>query len=126
MVNRKISSDIKLAAICLYEQDILSLHEILDCVGFSRRTFFHIQKLYQHTGDVVKPWSEFTGCPRKLNLEDVQYLMELVHHQPDWILDEITRLMLCNRFVALHYTTIHCKLRRAGISLKKLHKIAKE
>jgi transposase len=50
----------------------------IDCVGFSRRTFFRIQKLYQHTGDAVKPGSEFTDRPRKLNLEDVQYLVELV------------------------------------------------
>lgn len=70
--------------------------------------------------------SEFTGHPRKLNLEDVQYLVELVHHRPDWFLNEITRLMLCNCFVALHYTTIHQELHRAGISLKKLRKIAKE
>jgi transposase len=86
------------------------LHEILDCVSFSRRTFFHIQKLYQHTGDAVKPRSEFTGRPRKLNLEDVQYLVELVRHRPDWFLDELTELMLRNRLVALvatHYTTIY-------------------
>jgi transposase len=124
MVNRKISPDVKFAAIRLHEQGILRLHEILDCVGFSRRTFFRIQKLYRHTGDVVKPRSEFTGRPRKLNLEDVQYLVELV--RPDLFLDELTGLMLRNRFVATHYTTIHQELYRAGVSLKKLRKIAKE
>jgi hypothetical protein len=36
-----------------YEQGILRLH---GCVGF-----FLIRTLYQHTGDVVKPRSEFTG-----------------------------------------------------------------
>jgi hypothetical protein len=39
MVDRKISPNVKLAAIRLHEQGILRLHEILDCVGFSRRTF---------------------------------------------------------------------------------------
>ncbi|KAJ8594983.1 hypothetical protein M405DRAFT_838132 [Rhizopogon salebrosus TDB-379] len=92
---------------------------------YKRRTFFRIQKLYRHTGDVVKPRSEFTGRPRKLNLEDVQYLVELVRHRPDWFLDELTGLMLRNRFVATHYTTIHQELYRAGVSLKKLRKMPK-
>jgi len=35
MGNRKISVDVKLAAIHLYEQGILELHEIPNCVGFS-------------------------------------------------------------------------------------------
>jgi len=35
MGNRKISVDAKLAAIRLYEQGILELHEIPNCVGFS-------------------------------------------------------------------------------------------
>jgi hypothetical protein len=50
--------------------------------------------------------------------------VELV--RPDWFLDELTGLMLRNRFVATHYTTIHQELYRAGVSLKKLRKIAKE
>ncbi|KAG1826619.1 hypothetical protein EV424DRAFT_1509510, partial [Suillus variegatus] len=117
---------VKLAAVRLYEQGILRLREILECVGFSRRTFFLIRKLYERTGIVVKPRSAFTGRPRKLNPEDVQYLVELVHHHPDWFLNELAGLLLRNRFVAVHYTTIHPELHRAGISLKKLRKIAKE
>jgi hypothetical protein len=33
--------------------------------------------------------------------------VELVRHRPDWFLDELTELMLRNRLVATHYTTIH-------------------
>ncbi|KAG2037897.1 hypothetical protein BDR03DRAFT_896139, partial [Suillus americanus] len=55
MGNRKISADLKLAAIRLHEQGILRLDEILDCVGFSRMTFYRIKKLYNMTGNVVKP-----------------------------------------------------------------------
>ncbi|KAG0701025.1 hypothetical protein DFH29DRAFT_806824 [Suillus ampliporus] len=126
MANQKILRDVKLAAIHLYEQGILRLHEILECIGFSRCMFLHIRKLYKHTGDVIKPRSAFTGCPRNLNLGDVQYLIELVHHHPDWFLDELAGLLLRNRFVAVHSTTIHRELHCAGISLKKLRKIAKE
>ncbi|KIJ62778.1 hypothetical protein HYDPIDRAFT_71828, partial [Hydnomerulius pinastri MD-312] len=64
--------------------------------------------------------------PQSLNLEDLQYLIELMHHCPDWFLDELAGLMQQNRFISVHYTTIHRELMQAGISLKKLCKIAKE
>jgi len=50
---RKISRDVKLAAINLHEQNVLSLEQILDCVGFSESTFWRMLKLWQETGDVV-------------------------------------------------------------------------
>jgi transposase len=126
MGNRKISVDVKLAAIHLYEQGILELHEILNCIGFSRRTFYRIKRLYDETGHVIKPRSEFLGRPHILNLEDLHYLLELVHHRPDYFLDKLTNLMESNCFISVHYTTIHRELVRAGVSLKKLRKIAKE
>ncbi|KAG1838897.1 hypothetical protein DFJ58DRAFT_718646 [Suillus subalutaceus] len=98
MGNRKISADLKFAAIRLHEQGILRLSKILDCVGFSRMTFYRIKKLHNDTGNIVKPRSQYTGRPCIFNLEDLHYLLELIHHQ----------------------------LARAGISLKKLRKIAKE
>lgn len=126
MGNRKISADLKFAAIHLHEQGILQLNEILDCVGFSWMTFYQIKKLYDETGVVVKPRSEYIGHPCIFNLEDLQYLLELVQHCPDWFLDKLTRLMQQNCFISIHYTTIHRTLAHAGISLKKLHKVAKE
>jgi hypothetical protein len=36
MPNRKISRNLKLAAIKLYEGEFLTLHDILDCVSFSK------------------------------------------------------------------------------------------
>lgn len=89
-------------------------------------TFYRIKKLYNDTGNVVKPRSQYTGRPRIFNLEDLHYLLELINHHPDWFLDELTTLMRHNRYIAVHYSTIHRELERAGISLKKLRKIAKE
>jgi hypothetical protein len=39
MPYRKISRDLKLAAMNLYDRELVSLDDILDCVGFSERTF---------------------------------------------------------------------------------------
>ncbi|KAG2742841.1 hypothetical protein P692DRAFT_20749421 [Suillus brevipes Sb2] len=93
MGNRKISADLKFTAIRLHEQGILGLSEILDYIGFSRMTFYQIKKLYNDTGNIVKPRSQYTGRPHIFNLEDLHYLLELINHCPDWFLDELTTLM---------------------------------
>ncbi|KAG1725774.1 hypothetical protein EDD22DRAFT_789656 [Suillus occidentalis] len=123
---RKISRDVKLAAINLYERRHLSLHNILTCVGFSESTFWRVVKLWRETGDVVSSTCSLRGRPRVLHCDDVLYLIRLIRHRPGWFLDELLELLDTNRFISVHYTTIHRELERIGISLKKLKRIAKE
>jgi hypothetical protein len=40
MGNHRISRNVKMAAIKLYDQDLLSLDNILDCCGLSESTFY--------------------------------------------------------------------------------------
>ena len=123
---RHISRDVKLAAIRLHELDLLSLEDILQCVGFSERTFYQILALWRETGDVVKPKKTRLGRPRSLDYDDLQYLLILVRDNPDYFLDELLDLLEKNRFISIHYTTIHRELERAGVSRKKLKRIALE
>ncbi|RXW16551.1 hypothetical protein EST38_g9310 [Candolleomyces aberdarensis] len=83
-------------------------------------------KLRRETGDVVNHTYGLPGQPRLLHFEDVDYLIRLVRHRPDWFLDKLQYLLQTNRFVSVHYVTIHRELERAGMSLKKLKKIAME
>ena len=122
----KISRDLKLAAIRLYEGDILELHDILDCLRISQRTFFRIWKLWNKTGNVVNRNIGARRCPRIFAYEDIKYLRRVIRHRPDWFLDELDFLLRTNRFIAAHYTTIHRELLRAGITPKKLKKVASE
>lgn len=126
MGNRKISRDLKVAAVKMYERDLLPLCDILDCVGFSRATFFRILHLWRETGDVVKQRYANRGKRRSLNLDDLHYLLRLIRARPDWFLDELLGLLKENRFISVHYTTIFRELQRAGVSYKKLKRIAKE
>lgn len=126
MVHRKISRDLKLAAVKLHEQGILNTQQVLECVNFSRRTFYRILALWQDTGDVVQYTYGIRGRPRILHFDDVDYLKRLVRHRPDWFLDELLDLLETNRFISAHYTTIHHELERAGVSTKKLKCIAAE
>ena len=125
----KISRDLKFCSIRLYERELLSLENILDCVGFSERTFYRILRLYNDTGDVVQHrlgLGASLGRPRLLYFDDVDYLLQLVRQRPDWFLDELLDLLKTNRFISVHYVTIHCELVCAGALLKKLRKIALE
>ena len=126
MPYRKISRDVKLAAIRLYEGDFLELEDILDCLRLSRRTFYRILDLWRTTGDVVRRTYGIRGRPRILHFNDIDYLKRIIRHRPDWFLDELQDLLQTNRFVSVHYTTIHRELERAGVSTKKLKKIAAE
>lgn len=126
MGNRRISDDLKVAAMNLYDRRLLRLTDILDCVGFSRRTFQRVRKLWRQTGWVSKEPSVLRGRPRLLHCDDLQYILQLVQQRPDWFLDELLRLLEKNRFISVHYTTIHRALEKAGVSRKKLRKIAIE
>ncbi|OAX31487.1 hypothetical protein K503DRAFT_806031 [Rhizopogon vinicolor AM-OR11-026] len=102
MPYRNISDDLKHAAIRLYDRQILLMPDILDAVGFSRPTFFRVLKQHCEIGHVSKPKSLRRGRPRALNYSDVHHLLKLVKQRPD------------------------CTLERAGISLKKLHRVTQE
>jgi len=123
---RKISRDVKIAAMKLYEDAHLSKETIIDCVGFSESTFWRILKLWRETGDVVTPLCATRGRPRLLHYDDVDYLVRLIEHRPAWFLDELAELLDSNRFISVHYVTVHRTLERAGVSYKKLRRVAKE
>src|SRR6266852_3543567 len=126
MVNRCISRDVKFAAIRLYERSLLSLSDILECCGFSEWTWYRILNLWQQTGDVINPNHSIHGRIRTLDSEDIEYLVRLVQQNPGYFLDELLQLLKTNHFISVHYVTIHRELDRAGMSHKKLKRIAKE
>ncbi|KAG1814991.1 hypothetical protein EV424DRAFT_1473228 [Suillus variegatus] len=110
MMYWKISHDIKLAAINLHKHQHLALEDILACVRFLEHTFWWILKLWRKTRDIVRHTFGIRGRPHILHCNDVLYLVRLIHHRPEWFLDELLRLLNTNHFISVHYTTIHCKL----------------
>lgn len=126
MPYRKISRDLKLAAMRMHEHGILSVAQIIDCLQISRRTFYRVLELWHTTGDVIRHTNGVRGRPRILHFDDIDYLNRIIKHRPDWFLDELLSLLETNRFISAHFTTIHRELVRAGVSTKKLKKIAAE
>ncbi|KAH7907680.1 hypothetical protein BJ138DRAFT_975175, partial [Hygrophoropsis aurantiaca] len=125
---RKVSRDVKIAAIRLFERELLDLPDILECCSFSRRTWFRVLKLWRETGDVVKAAGTggYRGRPRVLDREDINYLLSLIRSNPQYFLDELLNLLKTNQFISTHFATIFRELERAGMSHKKLKRIATE
>jgi hypothetical protein len=76
--------------------------------------------------EMFRPMNGRRGRPRILHFSDVDYLKTLIQHRPDWFLDELLYLSESNCFISAHFTTIHRELIRAGVSSKKIKKIAAE
>jgi transposase len=115
---RVISRNVKIAAIRLYERELLDLEDILDCCGFARRTWFRVLKLWRETGNVVPERQNMRrGRVRNLDQEDLAYLLELIHDNPVYFLDELLHLLKTNRFISINYTTIIFReLKRLNVS----------
>jgi len=122
-----ISHDLKIAAmIRLHECQLLDLTNILECCTFYRRTWFCILKLWHKTGDMVSKSTSLHGQVRSIDFSDVRYLQYLINQNPNYFLNELLYLLKTNHFISVHYSTICCELSRAGISCKKLQKVANE
>ncbi|KAG1876245.1 hypothetical protein F4604DRAFT_1530447, partial [Suillus subluteus] len=87
---------------------------------------YHVLRLWRDTGDVANHPRGVCGCVRRLEREDIEYLLELVHDNPDYFLDELVSLARTNHFISIHFTTVFNELEHAGMSQKKLKCIASE
>ncbi|KAF8799437.1 hypothetical protein BYT27DRAFT_7236333 [Phlegmacium glaucopus] len=92
----------------------------------SSQTFAHVLALWNATGEVVRETNGVCSHPHNLHFSDVEYLKRLIRHRPDWFLDELQYLLQTNRFISVHFTTVHQELLRARISAKKIKKVASE
>jgi hypothetical protein len=82
MGNRKISNDLKRAALHLRARGQDSISQITEICDFSRSTFFRVLRCRQLTGDVAKAIVMGHGCPRSLLHTDCCYLLQLARHKP--------------------------------------------
>ncbi|KAF4615713.1 hypothetical protein D9613_012509 [Agrocybe pediades] len=102
MVNRRISNDLKLIALRLKDRGRDTLEDILEIVGFSRKTFFRAQRQFRNTGSVAKTQAIGRERSRKALRADIQYLLRLSRHKPVLFLDEYQRL-LHEKFKSVYY-----------------------
>ena len=125
MPNRKISDDLKEVSLRM-KRKAYPINEILDLCKISESTFYHTQARKRLTGSVAKKQAIGRGRPRKLAIQDSQYLLKLARHKPATFLDEYTRRLEDSRFLNVSLATIHRTFIRAGLNVKRIQKLAAE
>jgi hypothetical protein len=88
--------------------------------------WYYVLRLWRDTGNVANHPRGIRGCMCCLECEDIEYLLELVHDNPDYFLDELISLAKTNCFISIHFTTVFNELKCAGMSRKKLKYITSE
>lgn len=82
MGNRKISDDLKHAALRLRARGHDSDKEVTKLVGFSLSTLFQTARQFRNTRTVTKAQAIRRGRPRTLLYSDCKYLLVLARHKP--------------------------------------------
>jgi transposase len=129
MVNRRIPDTAKRIAIKLAArnpQEPLDLSAILHICNMSKKTFYRARARWKATGNVRKAKAIGRGRPSVLSAGDIRYLLGLLEERPVRFLDEYARLLDMHRYNPAGITVIHRALAKAGLSVKRIIKIAKE
>ncbi|KAI0046776.1 hypothetical protein FA95DRAFT_1493480 [Auriscalpium vulgare] len=126
MGNRRISDDLKMAALRMEQRGRDTTPEILDIVRFSKSTLNRTRRRFQLTGSVTRTPAVGRARPRLLAHADVAYLIRLSRHNPTLFLDEYLLRLRRYRHCPISLVTIHRAFKRAGVSLKQIQKMASE
>lgn len=126
MGNRRISDDAKNIGLRLLSRSRDSRKEIAQICGFSTRTLTRAARRFRTAGTVAKAAVLGRGRPRSLHTNDSRYLLKLAEHNPCTFLDEYQRFLDLYRHHPVHISTVHRTFERAGLSVKRVQKMASE
>ncbi|KAJ7243148.1 hypothetical protein B0H12DRAFT_983940, partial [Mycena haematopus] len=116
----------KTIAIRLLQRGRDTRPEIAKICGFSIRTLSRTTRRFRTTGSVAKAAAIGRGRPRLLHTRDSAYLLKLARHNPCYFLDEYQRFLEKYRHMPIHISTVHRTFERAGLSVKRVQKMASE
>jgi transposase len=125
MVNRKISDDLKAAALRLHARGD-SMKEITRITGLSMSTLARIRRRYRLTGKISRSPTIAPGRPRHLLQSDIRYLLALAHHNPTLFLDEYLKCLQKWHYLTTTLKLIHVSFERVGLRVKQVQKLASE
>ncbi|KAJ7731649.1 hypothetical protein B0H16DRAFT_1260739, partial [Mycena metata] len=125
MVNRRIHNASKDIALRLLARR-RDTREIAKICDFSTRTLARTIKRHRMTGSVAKAAVLGAGRPRLINSKDATVLLRLAKHRPSTFLDEYQRYLHTHRHLPVSIATVHRTFERAGLSVKRVQKMAAE
>jgi transposase len=126
MVFRKISDNLKEAAVRLKERGQDTDQEISEITGMSIQSVYRARERKRLTGSVAPAPAIGRGRPRSLTREDSDFLLQLARYKPSMFLDEYMSKLNEYRHLSASISTIHRTFERAGLSVKRIQKVAAE
>jgi transposase len=122
----KIEDDVSRVAVRLLRKGKMEKEEIAEVCGFSLRTFNRTLERLRESGSIShKPHIRHGPLPF-ITPSDLTFLVRLAEYKPTTFLVEYCNLLEDSRLLSVHITTIHRAFRKAGISVKRLQKLAAE
>ncbi|KAI0039327.1 hypothetical protein FA95DRAFT_1504315, partial [Auriscalpium vulgare] len=100
--------------------------QIRDLTRIPQSTLYRIWSQYRTTVSVSKTPAVSCGRPRIILHHDAQYLLCLARYHPPQFLDEYAYRLEHARSLSVSLTTIHRTFTQAGLSVKRVQKLAKE
>ncbi|PPQ84100.1 hypothetical protein CVT24_002275 [Panaeolus cyanescens] len=122
---RKYSSDLKQRVI--YQAYTLRKKTTAIAIDLDMplRVVQHTLKLWQDIGEVCRSRKGIGRTPIMRN-DAVKFMLALIEHSPDIYLDEIQEQLEDQHDIVVSLSTIYITLKRLGMSLKKLSRVAQE
>jgi transposase len=102
----------------------IPVYKIATLAQCSERT---VERILERYAELGVPYTLPRGCrPRTLEVDDLTYLLDLVHQHPAMFLDEIQSKLLETRYIWVSLATLSRTFRRLGYSNKQISKEAAE
>ncbi|KAH8106553.1 hypothetical protein DFH11DRAFT_1462219, partial [Phellopilus nigrolimitatus] len=122
---RKISEDIKMRGIWLYDNGYVP-DDICEILDFSERSLHRWQHNLDTHGSVIPLINPSRGRPKLLRADMAHDIFTLLEESPELYLDEIQEWILLSHDVGISRSALDENLRDAGITHKLLRKAASE
>ena len=123
---RKICDGTKHTAMLLADRGRDTVAEILDVAQMSRATFYRMRERWNRTGSIARRRVLRAGRPRKLSHTLVNETVRWVERSSTLYLRQLRRRLYFRSGMEISISTVHRTLKRRGITLKKVEKVASE
>ncbi|THU87052.1 hypothetical protein K435DRAFT_682351 [Dendrothele bispora CBS 962.96] len=126
MGNRKISSDLKEAALRMWDHG-WELSDICAALVVSPRSMYRWRSLFEELGSVNRPPSVLRGRPRIIGMLSLQACRDIYARNSDTYLSELQWYLAIEHDIAISISALQANLEKAvDLTRKVLHKIAIE
>jgi len=107
-------------------RDHNNVYDICAITSFSVRTFQRVRRQKHLTGSIAKQQAISHGCPQTLIRHDADYLLQLAHYKLTLFIDKYSHCLHQHCELSVSLATIHQTLKRAGLNVKHIQKLAAE